>query len=117
MKKTIMLIALAIMVVNTTLTVKAQGNGEKVGQGYTIEGIYYEVYVSDDIDGENVAICGTGVSVVREVVYSGLVTPEKTITWREMIGGTYYEGILTLKNFSASKTKTVATYAGTIYKE
>ena len=57
------------------------------------------------------------VSVTREVIYSGVVKPQKEISWREKINGSYYSGVLTISKYSYTTSQTVATYTGVLYKE
>ena len=52
----------------------------------------------------------------KEEIYEK-VTPQKTISWRERIGGTYYSGTLSIYKFGYTSTQTVATYSGTLYEE
>ena len=62
-------------------------------------------------------LCGASVSVTREVIYSGVVKPQKEISWREKINGSYYSGVLTISKYSYTTSQTVATYTGVLYKE
>ena len=52
-----------------------------------------------------------------EVIYSGVVKPQKEISWREKINGSYYSGVLTISKYSYTTSQTVATYTGVLYKE
>ena len=81
------------------------------------EGIYYEVYVAEDLAENDIVLCGASVSVTREVIYSGVVKPQKEISWREKINGSYYSGVLTISKYSYTTSQTVATYTGVLYKE
>ena len=57
--------------------VNAQKTAQRVGGGYTSEGIYYEVYVAEDLAENDIVLCGASVSVTREVIYSGVVNHRK----------------------------------------
>ena len=65
------------------IPVNAQKTAQRVGEGYTSEGIYYEVYVAEDLAENDIVLCGASVSVTREVIYSGVVKPQTEISWRE----------------------------------
>lgn len=79
--------------------------------GYTQEGIYYEVhnisyslYASDSIP------------VTKEIVYHGKVFPQAELEWVEIIKGSQYSGTLYLVEFtySSKDNQTTATYEGTL---
>ena len=90
---------------------------ECTGNRISEEGIYYEVYVAEDLAENDIVLCGASVSVTREVIYSGVVKPQTEISWREKINGSYYSGVLTISKYSYTTSQTVATYTGVLYKE
>ena len=92
MNKGIFAIFFVVAVLSISFPVNAQKTAQRVGEGYTSEGIYYEVY-------------------------SGVVKPQKEISWREKINGSYYSGVLTISKYSYTTSQTVATYTGVLYKE
>ena len=104
-------------VLSISFPVNAQKTAQRVGEGYTSEGIYYEVYVAEDLAENDIVLCGASVSVTREVIYSGVVKPQTEISWREKINGSYYSGVLTISKYSYTTSQTVATYTGVLYKE
>ena len=110
MNKGIFAILFVVAVLSISFPVNAQKTAQRVGEGYTSEGIYYEVYVAEDL-AEN------DISVTREVIYSGVVKPQTEISWREKINGSYYSGVLTISKYSYTISQTVATYTGVLYKE
>ena len=71
------------MFISVPLPVHAREISTKVGDGYTPEGIYYEVFIIKDAENMEVSFYGTSVSVTREVRYTGIVTPLSEISWRE----------------------------------
>ena len=81
------------------------------------EGIYYEVYAVEDLEGNDIALYRASVSVTREVIYSGIVKPQTEISWREKINGSYYSGVLTISKYFSTTSQTIATYSGVLYKE
>lgn len=87
----------------------AQENSMMISNGYTENGIYYEVYGTLP----NTNLRGT-IEVSREIIYNGKIKPSATITWTENIDGIKYSGTLTLKKFlyNATSNKTIATYSG-----
>lgn len=117
MNKGIFAIFFVVAVLSISFPVNAQKTAQRVGGGYTSEGIYYEVYVAEDLAENDIVLCGASVSVTREVIYSGVVKPQKEISWREKINGSYYSGVLTISKYSYTTSQTVATYTGVIYKE
>ncbi len=117
MNKGIFAIFFVVAVLSISFPVNAQKTAQRVGGGYTSEGIYYEVYVAEDLAENDIVLCGASVSVTREVIYSGVVKPQKEISWREKINGSYYSGVLTISKYSYTTSQTVATYTGVLYKE
>ena len=117
MNKGIFAILFVVAVLSISFPVNAQKTAQRVGEGYTSEGIYYEVYVAEDLAENDIVLCGASVSVTREVIYSGVVKPQTEISWREKINGNYYSGVLTISKYSYTISQTVATYTGVLYKE
>lgn len=97
MNKGIFAIFFVVAVLSISFPVNAQETAQRVGEGYTSEGIYYEVYVAEDLAENDIVLCGASVSVTREVIYSGVVKPQTEISWREKINGSYYSGVLIIK--------------------
>lgn len=86
--------------------------GEFLGNGYTEDGIYYEVY------GETVILRSSEyVTVNRKVIYEGMVQPRSTLYWEEQINGEYYAGTLSLLNYYIDSNETIAVYTGKLYKK
>ncbi len=112
MNKGIFAIFFVVAVLSISFPVNAQKTAQRVGGGYT-----YEVYVAEDLAENDIVLCGASVSVTREVIYSGVVKPQKEISWREKINGSYYSGVLTISKYSYTTSQTVATYTGVLYKE
>ena len=100
MNKGIFAILFVVAVLSISFPVNAQKTAQRVGEGYTSEGIYYEVYVAEDLAENDIVLCGASVSVTREVIYSGVVKPQTEISWREKINGSYYSGVLTISKYS-----------------
>ncbi len=117
MRKIVLCLVFLFAISNVVIPVNAQEIRTKVGEGYTSEGIYYEIYINENLENKEISMCGTSIYVTREVVYSGIVTPQKTISWREKISGTYYSGTLSICKFGYTSTQTEATYSGTLYEE
>lgn len=80
MNKGIFAIFFVVAVLSISFPVNAQETTQWVGEGYTSEGIYYEVYVAEDLAENDIVLCGASVSVTREVIYSGVVKPQKEIS-------------------------------------
>ena len=117
MNKGIFAIFFLVAVLGISFPTNAQGTAQKVGEGHTPEGIYYEVYIAEEVKENDIALCGASISVSREVKYSGIVTPQTEISWREKINGSYYSGVLTISKYSYTTSQTIATYTGVLYKE
>lgn len=117
MNKGIFAIFFVVAVLSSSFPVNAQETTQWVGEGYTSEGIYYEVYAVEDLEGNDIALYRASVSVTREVIYSGIVKPQTEISWREKINGSYYSGVLTISKYFSTTSQTVATYTGVLYKE
>lgn len=117
MKKSILFLVGIVTIINMVLPVSAQEKVQKVGAGYTSDGIYYEVYMTEALENADRLLYGTSMSVTREVVYSGIIAPQREISWREKINGIYYSGVLTLNKFSYNSTQTIAEYTGILCEE
>lgn len=117
MKKNIFVLFFLVAIVSASFPVNAQEMKQKAGEGYTPDGIYYEVYAVENLEESNISLCGASVSVTREVRYSGIVTPQAKISWREKINGSYYSGVLAISKYSYTTSQTVATYTGVLYEE
>lgn len=117
MNKGIGAIFFLVAVLSISFPTNAQETAQKVGEGHTPEGIYYEVYVAEEVKENDIALCGASISVSREVRYSGIVTPQTEISWREKINGSYYSGVLNIISFSHYQGQTLAIYNGVLYKE
>ena len=112
MRKIISLISTLLLICSITSSVEAQENLQKVGEGYTTDGVYYEVFAVDD---EDISLCATSISVTRQMKYNGIVTPSAQISWEEEINGVNYTGVLKLSSYAQSSGQTIATYKGTLY--
>lgn len=105
--KTICTIFLMIVVsMSLPIGVHAQDTGIRVETVSMIEDDYqvndFLVYEQDSI------------SVTREIIYNGKVTPAKTISMTEEHNGIMYSGTLTLRSCMYVNNQTVATYSGTL---
>lgn len=110
--RTILLIISIIIII--PLTVYAQDDGSLLMSGYTTDGIFYEVF------GEELTLNARGnISVDRQIVYNGKVTPPATLVWVEEISGVTYSGTLKLKfyTYSVEENKTTACYTGVLANE
>ncbi len=115
MKKFFFVFLFIIMIINISLPVNAQKTGKKVGEGYTKDGVYYEVFVAKDVEDNDSVLSSTSISVTREVIYAGIVVPETSISWEEKIDGKYYIGSLKLSSYIYTDGKTVSIYKGILF--
>ena len=60
MNKGIFAIFFVVAVLSISFPVNAQKTAQRVGEGYTSEGIYYEVYAVEDLEGNDIALYGSG---------------------------------------------------------
>lgn len=81
-----------------------------ITNGYTEEGIYYEVH------GEYAEPRATTLPVTRYVTYQGNIIPPEQLPWEETAGGIRYSGILTRNSYIYMRKDniTMATYTGTL---
>ncbi len=86
--------------------------GKYIASGYTEDGIYYEVYGT-----QNVTRALESIFVTRTVVFEGIVQPDSTMYWKEYINGDAYAGTLRLVEFSSSLGQTTAVYEGALNKK
>lgn len=106
---------LLFVMLSTTVNVKADTLYGKIEKGYTEDGIYYELYKSNE-QADDLTVSGS-VSVTREILYYAVVFPPMEIEWTETISGVNYTGTLRLLNFSVNPDAetTIAAYSGTLY--
>ena len=116
MKKILMLFGCLFTIMSVSMPVNAQDISQKVGAGYTPDGVYYEVFIAEDLEND-ISLLGNSLNVTREVRYYGIVKPLTEISWTEEISGVYYSGVLQLVKFAYSSTETIATYKGVLYEE
>lgn len=87
-------------------------DGEFISDGYTEEGVYYEVYGTKAI-----TRALEGIFVTRTVIFEGVVQPESTMYWKEYINGDAYSGTLSLVKYNCAEGHTMAIYEGTLRKK
>ena len=100
-----------ILTVSLSIVAHAQGDEDYLRNGYTSEGIYYEVF------GEQINPNIKGIiSVERQIIYNGKITPTSTLEWKEEIDGVSYSGTLKLVFYTYNTTQntTIAWYSGTL---
>lgn len=113
MKKiTIPLLSL-ILTLLFSIPAQAMEPESPIYEGYTSEGIYYEVYDIETNTAQERA-AGDTIDVIREVRFNGIITPPSTQTWQESISGTFYTGTLKLYRCSYDNNTTIAYYRGTL---
>lgn len=97
------------------LTAKAEAQDNKISDGYTSEGIYYEIYEIDtDYCESNSRAIGDSIIVTREFLYYGIVSPPTQKYYYETISSSTYAGTLSLSSFYFKNGNTYATYTGTL---
>ncbi len=118
MGRNFFVLVLAISLCISVLPVSAQENRQKVGEGHTSDGVYYEVYELQESGTENdIILYGSGIPVRIEVIFQGTITPQREFFWQESRDGDDYSGVLTLESYTCVSNKTIATYSGMLYKE
>lgn len=124
MKKTGIFALSLVMILSFSMNVCAKENTNMnsevlLEQGYTDDGIYFEVFgIQDENNGStanSTRIVDSKV-ITRKVVYYSLVTPSNSISWQENIGGSTYSGTLYLSSYVKypSGNYTNAWYTGTV---
>jgi len=114
MKRIFLIITLCIcMLMQTPVSVNAK---VLPIAGYTAEGIYYEAVT---LEMKSYSTYGTAyaISLTEEITYKGMIIPNDTISWTEIINGDTYSGMLYLQYFYHYDNTTVAVYTGTIYAQ
>ena len=79
MNKGIFAIFFVVAVLSISFPVNAQKTAQRVGGGYTSEGIYYEVYVAEDLAENDIVLCGASVSDI----FRGCKTTERNFMERK----------------------------------
>lgn len=113
MKKISIPLLSIILTLLFSIQVQAMEPKSPIYEGYTSEGIYYEVYDTETSVSLERAV-GDTVNVIREFRFSGIIVPPSTRIWYENISGTDYSGTLKLYNYSYENNTTIAYYRGTL---
>lgn len=96
-----------------SIPVRAMEPKAPIYEGYTSEGIYYEVYdIETNVAQERAA--GDTIDVIREFRFEGIIIPPSTRNWSEQVNGTSYSGTLKLYRCSYDNNTTIAYYQGTL---
>ncbi len=101
-KRGVVLGALFVMMAAVLLWVNAQDGMKKAGE---------------DLEESIKVLFGAEIDVTRQVFFTGRVNATTEFCWKERINGSYYSGTLTLQFSVSDSVQTIATYAGTLYKE
>ncbi len=113
MKKYVLICLLIVFCTIPSLNCFAAASPHHVYSSYTTDGIYYEVFINE-ITPQN-EMKNSGYSINIDLVYNGLIIPNKVITWTQTIDGTICTGSLKLYSFTQYNGKTTANYQGVIY--
>ncbi|MCD7752678.1 MAG: hypothetical protein LUI10_13250 [Lachnospiraceae bacterium] len=115
LKGFILVALMSVMLSAATMNVKADTFYGEIEEGYTEDGIYYELYKMDKQSDELTA--SGSISVRREILYYAIITPPMEIEWTETISGVTYTGTLKLLNYTLeyNEQTTLAAYSGTLY--
>ena len=115
MKKLFSTILIILSVcISTAIPSYASNSNTLVGSGYTNEGIYFEVYCIND---ETFLSRAASITVTREIIYEGIISPPAQLDWNETISGINYSGTLKIQSFRYSNEKTIATYKGILVSQ
>lgn len=107
MHKKIYVICFILIFFVDTMRVYAQ-SGRLLQDGYTEEGIYYQIYdLESDI---SVYAVDKTIAVSRCLIYEEIIMPSKTIEYTQ----NNYSGVLILQRFRYKSGKTYAYYSGTL---
>lgn len=99
----------------SSITVNAEETPAPISDGYTIDGVYYEVYeISTEYSANISRDVYTVVEVTREFRYDGIVAPPSQKYYYEIINGYTYDGTLNLSRFYFEDGNTHAVYTGTL---
>jgi hypothetical protein len=115
MKKFLLTTILCLFLLcNTTVPVSADFS---VLTGYTDDGIFYEAVTLEYSSSAEPLADTDIITVTKEVTFSGIITPNDTLAWRELIDDTVYVGTLRLYSYYHFDGRTIAIYKGTLYAE
>ena len=99
----------------SSITVNAEAAPTPINEGYTAEGVYYEVYeISTEYSANTSRDIYTVVEVTREFLHYGIVAPPSQKYYCEIINGYTYDGTLYLSRFYFEDGNTHAVYTGTL---
>lgn len=103
---------------NQSLEVECHVYAPQIANGYTEEGIYYEIFSEPE---NEVSYLATDSKYVKRTVkyYSATVTVPTNIFWEEDMAGVLYSGNLKLSKYVRDYEKNVTTayFEGYIYAE
>lgn len=106
MKKNVLLLCFILFVFSFTMRVHA--HTEVLQDGYTENGIYYQIFEAED--NNSIFASDRAITVSRCFVYEKILTPSRTIKYVE--GN--FAGELVLQRFFYKDGKTHAYYSGTL---
>ena len=99
----------------SSITINAEETPTTISDGYTLEGIYYEVYeISTEYSANTSRDVYTVIEVTREFRYDGIVAPPSQKYYYATIHGYAYEGTLVLSRIYFEDGNTHAVYTGTL---
>lgn len=113
MKKLIVTMLCAAVLLSTPIYAGAQEIKRSVGEGYTSAGVYYTVYELQTVAEEERAV-GDKITAIREFQFSGIIQPPAEKNYTEYIDGICYSGVLKLYAFTYENGNTMAVYKGTL---
>lgn len=115
MKKFLLTTILCLcLLCNATVPVAADSSATT---GYTNDGIYYEAVTLEHSHSIDSLSDTDTITLSKEITFSGIITPDDTLAWREIIDDTVYVGTLHLYSYYYLDGKTIAIYKGILYAE
>ena len=115
MKKILFTTILCLCLLCTTAVPAAADSS--VTTGYTSDGNFYEAVTLECSHSINPLSDTDTITISKEITFSGIITPDETLAWRELVDDTVYVGTLRLYSFYHLGGSTVAIYKGTLYAE
>lgn len=100
-----------ILCLSTPLSAQASSLSSPIHSGYTQDGIYFEVFTTDNQDGY---IINSSITTIY-VTYDGYTYPSPTYYYTKTSNGIRYAGVLNLQSYTQADGKTTAKYSGYLY--
>lgn len=106
--KRIALFFIIILFMHFPITANAQSINHS-----SLDTPYRPIEINTSVD----RVIGDQITITREFIFSGIISPPSTLAHAEIYNGAIYSGTITLYRFYTDNGNTIAIYKGTLIAE